>query len=665
MRPYGHMPVVRPLTSAADDKRIRSEFAAGSVILADVQPPNRDTAICVIGLGPRGLSVVERVCANAVADGTTVRVHVVDPHLDAGGRVWHTGQPGVLLMNTVAAQVTMFTDASVSCAGPVRTGPSLYEWATLFLPTEPFGPYPEWLYAEAAELGPDSYPTRAFYGHYLRWVFGRLLRFAPGIVDIETHPVRAVGIADDRDGTQTVTLEDGQVIAGLDAVVLALGHLDVPVSGEEQALADFAAARGLRYVPPGNPAEADLDRIPAGEHVALRGLGLNFFDHMALLTTGRGGKFISFGDGLRYEPSGREPVLVAGSRRGVPYHARGANQKGVHGRHIPLFLTPEVIAELRSGSPVGFATTVWPLVDREVRAVFHAAQIAAGGGDTEGFLAAFRANPDDHDLPARFGSTRPWDWEQVARPYGDRGFADHDEFRSWLLDYLRQDLAEARLGNVDGPLKAALDVMRDIRNEIRLVVDHGGLTGGSYRDELLSWYTPLGAFVSIGPPPSRIAEMIALIEAGVLRVCGPGMRVKAAPGGFVVSSDEIPGAEFVAQTLIEARLPVSDIRATSDPLVRGLLASGACTTYRLPDAESGDFVTGGLAVTPKPYRIIDAAGNAHPRRFAFGVPTEPVHWGTAAGVRPGVDSVILGDADAIARACLAVRRTAPLEKVEG
>jgi hypothetical protein len=34
------------------------------------------------------------------------------------------------------------------------------------------------------------------------------------------------------------------------------------------------------------------------------------------------------------------------------------------------------------------------------------------------------------------------------------------------------------------------------------------------------------------------------------------------------------------------------------------------------------------------------------------VPTESVHWVTAAGIRPGVNSVILGDADAIARTCL-------------
>ena len=65
-------------------------------------------------------------------------------------------------------------------------------------------------------------------------------------------------------------------------------------------------------------------------------------------------------------------------------------------------------------------------------------------------------------------------------------------------------------------------------------------------------------------------------------------------------------------------------------------------------------LAGGVAVTRRPYRLLDAQDRPHPRRFAFGVPTESVHWVTAAGIRPGVNSVILGDADAIARSCLGI-----------
>src|SRR5690606_18639555 len=111
-----------------------------------------------------------------------------------------------------------------------------------------------------------------------------------------------------------------------------------------------------------------------------------------------------------------------------------------------------------------------------------------------------------------------WDWDRLGRPYRDQEFGGPEDFTAWLLDYLREDVAEARSGNVSGPLKAALDVLRDLRNEIRLVVDHGGLHGDSHREHLDRWYTPLNAFLSIGPPASRIEEAVALIEAGVLHI---------------------------------------------------------------------------------------------------------------------------------------------------
>jgi len=97
-------------------------------------------------------------------------------------------------------------------------------------------------------------------------------------------------------------------------------------------------------------------------------------------------------------------------------------------------------------------------------------------------------------------------------------------------------------------------------------------------------------------------------------------------------------------TLIEARLPEADVRRTADPLLAGLLAAGECRPHTVDGYE-----TGGLDVTARPYRLMNRQGAVHTRRFAFGVPTEGVHWVTAAGARPGVDSVMLSDADAVAR----------------
>ena len=93
-----------------------------------------------------------------------------------------------------------------------------------------------------------------------------------------------------------------------------------------------------------------------------------------------------------------------------------------------------------------------------------------------------------------------WDWRKIAAPFTDDDLSSTKKFRSWLRNYLDVEVREAGKGNVTGPRKAALDVLRDLRNEVRLAVDHGGLDGTSYRDELDQWYTPLNAYLSIGPP---------------------------------------------------------------------------------------------------------------------------------------------------------------------
>ncbi|MFH8984939.1 FAD/NAD(P)-binding protein [Streptomyces varsoviensis] len=637
----------------------------------------RRLELCIIGAGPRGLSVLERLCANARhdPDGPAVTVHIVDPAAPGAGAVWRTGQSRHLLANTVASQITVYTDASVRAAGPIEPGPSLHMWARSVAALGSPADYGADILAEARRLGPDSYPTRALYGHYLQDAFRRIVSLAPDRVRVQVHRSRAVALADTHGlpgGAQGVRLENRTRLDHLDAVVLAQGHLPARLSPQGERTASLARIHHLGYLPPGNPAETDLGAVAPGRPVLLRGLGLNFFDYMALLTLGRGGAFVRDGDRLRYRPSGHEPRLYAFSRRGVPHHARGENEKGAFGRHQARLLTPEFLHGLRrrtrAGGCVRFRTDLWPLIAREVEAVYYGALLASRGrrAEQDAFAEQYVALPrpaarerllDAHGI----APADRWDWERIARPCAGREFAGRAEFRSWLLAYLARDVREAKAGNVSGPLKAALDVLRDLRNEIRLAVDHGGLEGGSYRDELDGWYTPLNAFLSIGPPVSRIEEMIALIEAGVLELTGPGtqVRIDTAAPCFVANSPLAPGPAVRSDVLIEARLPAPDLRRTADPLLLHLLRTEQCAPYRIRDARGGTYETGGLAVTERPYRLLDARGLAHPRRFAYGVPTEAVHWVTAAGIRPGVDSVTLSDADAIARAMLAVPPATP------
>ncbi|MFF2192657.1 lyase family protein [Streptomyces sp. NPDC058157] len=648
-------------------------------------PAPAPSAVAVVGVGPRGLILLERLCANArtLPEDARITVHLIDPAEHGPGRVWATGQDRLLLMNTVASQVTVFSDSSVVMDGPVEPGPGLYAWArdlaaragdgtagaagTTGAAGAEAGGADRELLAEARALTPDSYPSRAFYGAYLRWAAARVRAGAPPQVELVTHRSAAVACGTDpATGLPWVRLADGTELPRLAGLALAQGHVDAEPSPAQGRFAAHAAARGLLYVPPGNPAESDLSAVAAGEPVLLRGLGLNFFDHMTLFTRGRGGAFTQEGDRLVYHPSGREPRLYAGSRRGVPYQARGENQKGPHGRHTPAVLRPEVVESLvkRSAAEGGldFRQDLWPLIAKETETVYYTGLITAREGRGAG--AAFRdawlelpwGGPEERDRLDAHGvpATARWDWSRLADGGREGGFTGTADHRAWLLGRLRGDLARARAGNVDGPFKAALDVLRDLRNEIRLVVDHGGLTARSHRDDLERWYTPLNAFLSIGPPARRIAEMIALVEAGVLTVLGPGTRMDVDPvSGDFAAESAVPGSRVLARVLIEARLPDGDVRRTADPLLRGLLDTGQARPFRITGGREGmEYETGALAVTRRPYRVVAADGRPHPALYAFGVPTEGLHWVTAAGVRPGVDSVTVGDADALARRLL-------------
>ena len=113
----------------------------------------------------------------------------------------------------------------------------------------------------------------------------------------------------------------------------------------------------------------DWGRLPPGRTVLVRGMGLNFFDLMVQVTEGRGGRFVPATDGepLTYLPSGKEPRLVAGSRRGTPYRAKARIKSyipaGVELRH---FTTHAARLFAEAGVQPGFDHDLWPMLHRDV-----------------------------------------------------------------------------------------------------------------------------------------------------------------------------------------------------------------------------------------------------------------------------------------------------------
>ncbi|MEV4577693.1 FAD/NAD(P)-binding protein [Nonomuraea jabiensis] len=568
------------------------------------------SAVAVIGAGPTGTSVVERICANApeLLGDHQLDVHVVDPYPHGAGRVWRADQPDLLWANSAAADITVFTDRSVGCEGPLRPGPSLAEW----LGSEP-----------------GYFAPRPVLGRYLSFAFGQVVRTAPPNVRVRLHRAAAVGLTDVRGG-QRVELSGGGALE-VDAVVLAQGHqgaLPSPPEAEELA---FAARHGLAYLPAGYAADLDPGVIPAGEPVLVRGAGLAFADLLALLTSGRGGRFTEHGGELRYVPGGSEPHLYVGSRRGVPYHAKIGYRLAAPPPGLPRFVTPGTPAgELRRAVAKELAYAYYfelfnghPSRTRMGWDAFEPAFAAAEWGAKEMRALVTRSVP-------RFADRLQLD--RLERPLRGMRFGDLAGLGRWMAGYLT----------------AGLERRADPAHSADLALIHGlnALRGVVPADP---WFQGLYNYLASGPPASRLAELRALARAGVVTFLGEGIRVgrDERAGVWRAVSASVPGA-VEARALVEARLPEPTVARSTDPLLGALFARGECREesglldVRLPDR-----------------RLVARTGAVHPRRFALG-PWTAGGPGTAGFARPGVNAPLLRQADALARTLLSVTAAARL-----
>ncbi|MEU6776192.1 FAD/NAD(P)-binding protein [Streptomyces sp. NPDC046759] len=579
--------------------------------------------LVIVGAGPRGTGLLERIAANApeLCTGRGLDIHLVDPHPPGGGRIWRQEQSPLLWMNSHAQDVTMFTDDTVPMDGPVREGPTLHEWAG---------------------LDGATFAGRQLQGGYLRWVYERTLAGLPPGVTVHHHPRRALRISGPREGRQRVWLEGGPRPLLADLVILAIGHLDAEPDAEQAELGAYAREHGLVHLPPDFTADSDLSPLGPGEPVLVRGFGLAFVDLMVLLTEGRGGRY----EGDTYVPSGREPVLYVGSRRGVPYHSKIGYDWTGDRPVLPRFLGPAEIEAL-SGRPEGFdfRRDVWPLVEKELgfahyHRLFtaHAERTAMAWAD---FEEKYAAAGDIAETRALVAAAVPdpadrLDLAALDHPLDTVRYASHEDFQEGLRGYVEADLARRHDPSHSADLGVFLGLL-SVYGQLARLGDIG------------PWWHGFFSFLASGPPGPRLRQMLALSRAGLLRFVGADMTVTAEDGLFRATSPTVPGFSVQARVLVEARLPTPTVGRARDSLLRELHADGAAET---PD--------GLLRVDPGDGRILDGGGRPHPRRFALGPYTDARTPG--AFTRPRTGGAAFRQNDATARAALAFLSGSPLKE---
>jgi len=578
----------------------------------------------------------------------------------------------------MAEDVTLFTDDTVRCDGPIRPGPSLYEWAqtvddeTLAALASPV------LAEEIRSLGPMTFPTRLVQSVYLDWFQRHVASLLPANVEVVIHPRRAVDLTDRPDGRQTIRLEAASENAtaaaldeaGLDVdepdvdelvvdeVVLALGHLDAEPDADGASTARFAARHGRVHLPPGHTAELDLSVLAPGEDVIALGFGQAFTDLVVLVTEGRGGRFVDDGTALRYVASGREPVLHVGSRRGVPYRSKMNYRLLAPPAPLPRFLDEHTIESLAARGSLDFRRDVLPLILKEVGwAYYH-----------ELFLAhPERVNEPWETFAVRYGDAKPdalatvvasavpdpidrFDAAALDRPLHGLIFEHaqqlHDHVRRHVIDDVarRTDPAySADLGAFNGLLFAfgALAKLSAL----------GAFTPRSRVDDVGTWWFSFFMYYASGPPPERLRQLVALADAGLVRFIGEHTTVTGddATGTFIATSTSHP-ERVRSALLVDARVASPSVSRTTDRLLRGLYERGEVIEESVADGDGWHRNTGKVVVAGPSLRVVRADGTEHPRRHALGVFTSRPAAGAFA--RPRTNAPAFRQNDAVARAIL-------------
>lgn len=563
--------------------------------------------VAVVGAGPRGTAIIERLAAASTAPDWhgALTVHLIDPLVGRGGAVWRHDQSEVLLMNTTTCQTTMYPDESCHAVLPVPRRETLAD------------------HLAGEGLAPTDFASRAAHGRYLAHVLETATATAdPQRLRIVEHAAEAVDVTGPADGPQRVRLSDGRVLRA-DAVALALGHLPTALGPRSQQLADAAERHGLVHIGPANPLEVDYASLLGREVVAVQGMGLNFYDAIGMLTEAAGGRFEpdpAAPSGLRYLPGGEEPRLLVGSRSGMVYRPKPDLGDRMPEPYLPEVLTGERVLELAVRSAgVDHERDVMPLMLAELRRALRS------GGFPE--LAE-----DDLLLPLLF-------------PFGRRGGEAPVPHRS-TRDVLRESLRAA--ADPDPAWVLIYRVLIALRIQVGRLTDLGAYTTDSVRRDIDSHLRNAFASWASGPPVLRARQVLALEEAGLLEFTGPRMHldIDEAAGRYAVRGGD--GPIILCDGVLEAHLPPVDLPAYRSPLLGAWRERGEVQKDSWASRGSRRrMLTGSIAVDGL-YAPVGVDGTVYERRLLVGVPVSTAQPGSAISAEPGTGAQLLRHAEAVA-----------------
>jgi hypothetical protein len=604
------------------------------------------TEIGIVGLGPWGLCVLERVINRVRAlgpDGPQVLVHICEPNTPGSG-MFDRNEPDYLIMNTPCGEHVLHPSRDESSLRSSDLG--LYEWVV----AQGY----RWTGSTCAvtesgtPITPHDFLPRRLLAEYLEWFYLALLHEAPKNIECIHQAESVVDIAPVEGERERIVLASGRVLE-VDHVVVTTGHTPnlVDQNGNPSLLGPYTLSSKLHLIPP-------------GDAVAVEGMGLVALDVIMALTEGRGGSFTSRGDRMHYAPSGREPVISLFSRTGYPYCAKSPGNQDVTGTYRPVVCTDHALAPLRDAaggrSSIDMRRDLLPLLLAEMEVRYYAqSALLAGGPEAEQEVrdTLGRAWAEGRYCEAslryaeRFGA-----FDAASHLFVGEGevFVSSKDYESQVYDTVDSDLSAALMEGGASPVKAAYEVLRSLRDVMRSVIEFGALTPESSIDFQTKIRGRITRMVA-GPPAFRCQQLLALMDAGIVTIpFGPLPTVEVgADGGFDISSVRLsrPHTEHV-QWLVRGHMDDPTCHRSASSLYRHLHQRG-----RVQQCDRVGSSAGSIQLS-RDYHPIGADEHVSSRIWMFGALTEGVRYYTGyipspkSRVRAFVDadecvSVMIGD----------------------
>lgn len=582
--------------------------------------------IAIIGAGPRGLIMADQILKKSNND---VEINLFDSY-QIGGKVWRTDQPKEYIANTPAQQLTLFNDVNQS----TNPGPNLYEWSKLdeainFVKENHYSNQ-DVIIDSINALTENGYAKRFLFGIYAQWFYDKFL-LPTNRINFINQEINNIQKKDDQYNLST---DDKEFI--VNKIVLSTGQSNNELTDEEQSLLNYSEDNQLNYYLPNHPGDVDFSNIDEDNIVAIRGLGLSFFDYLTELTQGRGGSFKKEEDGnLIYIPSGNEPKIFAGSIRGIPYYAKAINEKRMGETVIPHFLTQENINnQLDENNKLSYNTFI-NFIKNELSLIYYSLLINEKypNLDSDKFKEQFIKTENKEKLidDYKFNEDDLLIWEKLLNPVAGLKITNISDYQSTLINWIDKISNDAKKGSKHGPLTSALEALRDFRNIIRNLVLNNTFEMDEYVSTFLKMFNSLESFLAVGPPEIRFRELSALIRAGIVTIFGPQLQVVGANRKFMIRSRFYPNDMISADTLIEARVPKFNLLHSNSVLLQNMINNNLITNHKF---KVNDEIIDDNAID---INKIDYSSTKNDDIYVWGLPVEGIDWMTTSIPRPQVN----------------------------